>query len=152
MPINYIKKYISAEDLDAIKNHIAQIEKFTSGEIRICFQMRRAWIDRKLTTRELAMKEFFKLGMEKTKDKTGVLLFILFKEKKFEVVADEGINNKISQEKWDTITNHLIKEFKDGQYKNGINKSLEEIKEVLMKEFPRKNNDVDELSNDIVIK
>jgi len=152
MPINYIKKYISADELDAIKNHIAEIEKFTSGEIRLCFQMRRAWIDRKLTTRELAMKEFFKLGMEKTKDKTGVLLFILFKDKKFEVVADEGINNKISPEKWNVITNFLINEFKSGHYKDGIVKALDEVKEVLMKEFPRNSDDVDELSNDIVIK
>lgn len=152
MPINYIKKYISSEELEAIKNHIAYIEKSTSGEIRLCFQKTRAWIDRKLTTRELAMKEFFKLGMNKTKDKTGVLLFVLFKEKKFEVVADEGINNKISPEKWDAITNHLVYEFKGGHYKEGIVKSLDEIKDVLMKEFPRKKDDVDELSNDIVIK
>lgn len=152
MPINYIKKYISAEDLDAIKNHIAEIEKFTSGEIRLCFQIRRAWIDRKLATRDLAMKEFFKLGMDKTRDKTGVLLFILFKDKKFEVVADEGINNKISPEKWNVITNFLINEFKSGHYKDGIVKALDEVKEVLMKEFPRNSDDVDELSNDIVIK
>lgn len=152
MPINYIKKYISSEELDAIKNHIAEIENYTSGEIRLCFQMRSAWIDRKLSTRELALKEFYKLGMDKTKDKTGVLLFILFKEKKFEVVADKGINDKISQEKWDNITNHLIDEFKGGHFKNGIIKALDEIKEVLIKEFPKKNDDVDELSNDIVIK
>ena len=152
MPINYIKKYISSEELDSIKNHIAKIENYTSGEIRLCFQMRKAWIDRKLSTRELALKEFYKLGMDKTKDKTGVLLFILFKEKKFEVVADEGINDKISQEKWDKITNHLIDEFKCGHFKNGIIKALDEVQEVLMKEFPRNNDDVDELSNDIVIK
>lgn len=152
MPLNYIKKYISSEELDAIKNHIAEIEKFTSGEIRLCFQLRRAWIDRKLTTRDLAMKEFYKLGMEKTKDKTGVLLFILFKERKFEVVADEGINDKISQERWNKITNHLIDEFKAGHFKDGIIKALDEIKDTLMKEFPRKSDDADELSNDIVIK
>lgn len=152
MPVNYIKKYISSEELEAIKNHIAEIEKYTSGEIRLCFLKSRAWIDRKLTPRELALNEFHKLGMQNTKDKTGVLLFILFSEKKFEVVADEGINNKIPQDKWDVITNHLVMHFKEGRFKDGIIKALEEIKEVLMGEFPRLSDDTDELSNDIVIK
>lgn len=152
MPVNYIKKYLSSEELEAIKEHIAEIEKYTSGEIRLCFLKARAWIDRKLTPRELALKEFHKLGMQNTKDKTGVLLFILFTEKKFEIVADEGINNKISQDKWDIITNHLISNFREEKFKDGIVKALDEIKEVLIKEFPRQSDDTDELSNDIVIK
>jgi len=151
MPINYIKKYLSKEELDFITNHIAEIEKFTSGEIRICFKMKKAWVERKLSSRELAIKEFHKLGMQNTKDKTGVLLYILFKDRKFEVVADKGINEKISEEKWTVITNHLINEFKAGNFKAGIVKGLDEIKEVLIKEFPRKDDDKDELSNDIVI-
>lgn len=152
MPINYIKKYLSKEELDSITNHIAEIEKFTSGEIRICFKKNTAWAERKLTSREMALKEFHKLGMHNTKYKTGVLLYILFKERKFEVVADTGINDKISDEKWDLIKNHLINEFKEGQYKNGIIKALDEIKEVLLVEFPVKDDDTNELPNDIVIK
>jgi uncharacterized membrane protein len=151
MPINYIKKYLSKEELDSITNHIAEIEKYTSGEIRICFKRSTAWAERKHSSRELAIKEFHKLGMHNTKDKTGVLLYILFKERKFEVVADAGINKKISGEKWNDITNHLINEFKSGHFKAGIIKALDEIKEVLMKEFPRKDDDTNELSNDIVI-
>jgi uncharacterized membrane protein len=99
----------------------------------------------------MAVKEFHKLGMQNTEDKTGVLLYILFKDRKFEVVADKGINDKISDEKWEVITNHLTNEFKSGNFKSGIIKSLDEIKEVLMKEFPRKDDDINELSNDIVI-
>ncbi|MEI7485227.1 MAG: TPM domain-containing protein [Ignavibacteriota bacterium] len=152
MPVNYIKKYLSKEELDSITNHIAETEKFTSGEIRICFNKNTAWAERKLTSREMAVKEFHKLGMHNTKDKTGVLLYVLFKDRKFEVVADTGINDKISAEKWDVITNHLIGEFKSGNYKAGIIKALDEIKEVLMKEFPRKADDTNELPNDIVIK
>lgn len=151
MPINYIKKYLSKEELDSLTDHIAGIEKFTSGEIRICFKKNTAWAERKLTSRELALKEFHKLGMQNTKDKTGVLLYILFNDRKFEIVADKGINDKIPEEKWNVITNHLINEFKEGKYKDGIVKALDEIKEVLVKEFPRKADDTNELSNDIVI-
>lgn len=149
--LNYIKKYLSKEELDSLSNHIAEIEKFTSGEIRICFKKNTAWAERKLSSREMAVKEFHKLGMQNTKHKTGVLLYILFKDRKFEVVADKGINDKIPAEKWEVIKNHLTNEFKSGNFKSGIIKSLDEIKEVLIKEFPRKDDDINELSNDIVI-
>lgn len=151
MLINFITKYFSKEELDSITDYIAETEKYTSGEIRICFRNKIARADRNLTTRELALKEFHKLGMHNTKDKTGILLYILFNDRKFEIVADEGINAKISDEKWSVITNHLINEFKSGNYKSGVIKALDEIKEVLVKEFPRKAGDKNELSNDIVI-
>jgi len=151
MTINYIKKYLSKAELDSISNRIAEIEKLTSGEIRICFKKNTAWAERKLSSREMAVKEFHKLGMNNTKDKTGILLYILFKDRKFEIVADKGINEKISGEKWTVITDHLISEFKEGNYKAGIVKALDEIKEILIKEFPRKDDDTNELSNDIVI-
>ena len=151
MFINFVKKYFSKEELDSITNHIAEIEKYTSGEIRICFKRKTVWAERKLTTRELALKEFHKLGMQNTVDKTGILLYILFDDRKFEIVADEGINAKISGEKWNIITNHLVSEFKSGKYKSGIIKALDEIKAVLIKDFPRKSDDKNELPNDIVI-
>jgi uncharacterized membrane protein len=151
MPINYIKEYLSKTDLEEIKNEIGKMESFTSGEIRLCFKLKRGFHERKLTCRELAIGEFFKLGMQKTEKKTGVLIFILFREKKFEIVADEGINSKINPETWDLITSHLNTEFSQGNFKTGIIKCLNEIKNVLYKEFPVKPDDKNELPNDIVI-
>ena len=152
MPINYIKKYISTDELEEIQEEISFIEKQTSGEIRICFKARRGIFDKKLSPRDIALKEFYNLGVDKTADKTGVLIFILFSERKFEIVADEGINSKIPVEKWNFITTLLSDEFKNSNYKNGIIKCLNEIKEVLIKEFPVKSGDIDELPNEIVIK
>ncbi|MCE1164996.1 MAG: TPM domain-containing protein [Bacteroidetes bacterium] len=151
MAKNLLKKFIPDSDLNGIQNHIADIEKITSGEIRICFRMRRGWAEKKKTSRELALKEFHKLGMHNTKDATGVLIFILFGERIFEVIADKGINAKISGDKWETVKAHISGEFKKGMYKHGLIKALDEIGDVLKKEFARRGDDKDELSNDIVI-
>lgn len=151
MAFNYIKKYLSKEDLEEIKNEINKIELVTSGEIRLCFRLKKGFHERKLSYKELALKEFYRLDMQKTLDKTGILIFILFKEKKFEIIADEGINSKIHQDIWDTIIHHLKTEFSKGEYKSGIIKCLNELKQILAKEFPVKEGDKDELSNDIVI-
>lgn len=152
MAINYIKKYLSKSDFEELTEDIGKIEAETTGEIRLCFKLKRGFHERKLTSREVAMKEFFKLGMDKTEEKTGVLIFILFGEKKFEIVADEGINSKINQETWDMIINHLNTEFSQGNFKTGLLKCLNEIKIVLVKEFPARFVKKNELSNDIVIK
>ena len=152
MAKNYIKEYLSDDDLTAITNHIAEIEKFTSGEIRICFRLNKSFMEKKLSAKEIAVKEFHKLGMHKTEDKTGVLLYIIFEERSFEIVADEGINSKIDESKWNIITNHLITEFKNNSFKLGIIKCLDEIKNVLHTEFPINPDDKNELPNDIIIK
>ena len=152
MAINYIKKFLSKEDLDELKNAIGKIEEHTTGEIRLCFKLKRGFHQRKSDIREIALKEFFRLGMDKTEEKTGVLIFILFGERKFEIVADEGINSKIKQETWDLIINHLQTEFSQGNYKSGLIKCLNEIKSVLIADFPVQFKNTNELSNDIVIK
>jgi|WetSurMetagenome_2_1015567.scaffolds.fasta_scaffold31702_4 uncharacterized membrane protein len=151
MAINYIKKFLSKTELEELKNEIGKIESCTSGEIRICFKLKRGFHERKLACRELAIKEFYKLEMQKTLEKTGVLIFILFKERKFEVVADKGINSKINQKTWELITSHLNTEFVQGNFKTGLIKCLNEIKNILIKEFPIKTGDRNELPNDIVI-
>lgn len=151
MAINYIKKYLSKSDFDELKDEIGKIESHTTGEIRLCFKLKRGFHERNQNTRDVAMKEFYKLGMDKTEEKTGILIFILFKEKKFEIIADEGINSKIKQEIWDLIINHLQSEFSQGNYKTGLIKCLNEMKNVLTEEFPVKFKNTNELSNDIVI-
>lgn len=151
MPINYIKKFISIEELGEIKDKISEIEKFTSGEIRLCLKHKRTFFEKKKNPRDLALKEFFKLGMHKTEDKTGLLIFILFDERKFEIIADEGINSKISDDKWEKVKAHLKNEFSKGNFKAGLLKTLDEIKDVLITEFPIKPGDKNELSDEIVI-
>jgi uncharacterized membrane protein len=151
MALNYIKKYLSKTDLDELKNEISKIESETSGEIRLCLKLKRGFHERKLAYRELALKEFYKLEMNKTVDKTGILIFILFEEKKFEIIADEGINSKIHQGIWDIIINHIKTEFSKGKYKAGLVKCLNEIGKILIKEFPVKPGDKNELPDDIVI-
>ncbi len=152
MPKNILLKYLSDSDLTEIKEHIAETEKSTSGEIRICFRMKRGWAEKRKSSRELAVKEFHKLGMQGTKDKTGVLVYILFGEKIFEIVADTGINSKISEAGWEIIKNHLSTEFGREKYQEGLINALDEIKGVLIEHFPVSEKDTNELSNDIVIK
>ncbi len=150
MAINYVKKFLSNEDLNELKNEISKIESQTSGEIRLCLKLKKQFSERNLSHKEIALSEFYKLEINKTVDKTGVLVFVLFKDKIFEIIADEGINSKINQDKWDLITFQMKTEFSNGNFKQGLLKCLNEIGKVLIKEFPIKKDDKNELPDEIV--
>lgn len=148
----FLNKFLSSEDLNKISSGISEIEKHTSGELRVCIKNKRGIFQGKYTPRELALNEFFNSGMDRTIDKTGVLIFILFGERKFEIVADEGINSKIPDSKWDSIEQKMTDEFKKENYLNGILQAIDEIGEVLKGEFPPSSDNRDELSNDVIVK
>lgn len=152
MLINYIKNYLQKDDLDKIQEAITGIENETSGEIRLCLKLRRNFREKKLSARETAVAEFFNLGIEKTKDGTGVLIYILFRERLFEIVADKNIYEKIDKSKFDSIVQDMSSEFKNGNYLNGIIRCIGEIGNVMKKEFPRKPDDINELPDEIIIK
>lgn len=152
MAKNYLKDYLAEEDFQKITSCITEVEKKTSGEVRVCIKKRRGFFENRFEPRELALKEFAAQEMHKTKDKTGVMIFILLDEHKFEIIADEGINSKISQDKWDIITAAMTSYFKTGSFADGICNAVQSIGLTLILEFPCQPDDKDELSNEIIIK
>ena len=89
--------------------------------------------------------------MHKTKDKTGVLFFILFDEHKFEIIADEGINSKIEDSEWKTFSEKISDLFRQEKYFDGIKFVIEKIGDRLAAEFPVQSDDKNELSNEVII-
>ena len=147
----WIDKYFTTDDLTSIRNEIAEVEKTTSGEIRVCFRHKRKFFEKKDKLHEIALKEFHALGMHKTKHKTGVLIFILFHDKYFDVVADEGIHKKIPDETWKKFEELLISEFKREHFCPAIIHVIKRIGETLTKEFPCEAGDANELKDDAAI-
>ena len=147
----WLNKYLTEEDLGKIKNEIAQVEKYTSGEIRLSLREKRRFWEKLYQPHELAVKDFEKLGMADTKDKTGILIFILFKERFYDILADEGIYEKIPDGVWNDLEGKLKNEFSQGAYVNGILHIVKNMGEILTREFPRKADDVNELPDEVVV-
>lgn len=146
-----IYHFFSDDDFLRISNKIKEAEKITSGEIRVSIREELKWRDRKKEIRKLAEEEFVKLKMDSTRDKTGILLFLLLKERKFYILADEGINSKVDQNTWDKVRDDIQLNFIDGNYSQGILTGIEQVSNILAKHFPIKSDDGNELSNKIII-
>ena len=148
---DWINKYLNAEDLEAIKNEIAKVEQTTSGELRLSLRNKRILYEKLYKPRELALKDFEKLGMANTKQKTGILIFIIFSERIYDILADEGIHPKIPDSVWLNFETKLKEKFRSGNYLNGILHLINGMGEILKKEFPAEADDVDELPDEVVI-
>ena len=149
--MSLIKKYFSVSDLDAIKKACECAEKNTAGEIRVSIFEKRPPKTSKMSLPELAYAEFKNLRMDQTRDRTGILLFILLAERQFQILADEGFNAKVEQEVWDDIAEQMAEKFKNGDYLTGVVSAVKRIGEILAQWFPRKPDDINELSNEVHI-
>lgn len=142
--------FLSEEELERIKRTVSEAEKTTSGEIRVVI---RGSLDKGVgTPREQAIHEFYRLGMQNTRDKTGVLVLLVLKERKIEVIGDSGINEKIAPQTWDNIVFIMSDGIRIGERCKTICAAVIKIGAILSYHFPRKSDDTNELLNEVIIK
>lgn len=143
--------FFSDDDFLRITKRITEAEKTTSGEIRVAMKESKPSAGRNKDIRDLAVEEFVKLNMHATRDKTGILLYLLLKERQFHILADSGINEKVNPSTWDNLRDKIQTEFKNGKFTEGILICISEVGEILSSHFPIKPDDTNELSNRVVL-
>lgn len=132
-------------DEKAVMAAINSAEKMTSGEIRVSVAPF-FWGDVGI----LAGKAFKRLGMTETKDRNGILFFIVPSRRKFTVLGDSGIHAKVGQEFWDKLAIALSKNFSRGDFTAGLVEAINEAGAALAAHFPYEGElDMDELSNEV---
>jgi len=98
-----------------------------------------------------AVRYFMESGVYRTKDRTGILIFISQLERRVELLADQGISEKIPQEKWDSIVQHIIAGIRSNQLIKHLGEAIEECGNLLSEHFPIQADDINELKDDISI-
>jgi putative membrane protein len=98
----------------------------------------------------LAMRQFFAQGLQHTEHRTGVLIFACAAEHYAEIVADAGINAKVTPEVWQRAIDALTTAVKEGRPGDGFIAAIEQCGVVLAEHFPPGALDRDELPNKLV--
>jgi len=140
------KEFLSKLDHDRIVGAIKEAESKTSGEIRVYIQRGQLEAD-PLTA---AQKKFQELGMEKTRERNGVLIFVAPRAHKFAVVGDKGIHEKCGEQFWQDVVGKMRAHFQGEKFSDALAEAIEEAGRALAANFPRKGTDKDELSDEIV--
>ena len=146
-----IYHFISDDEMLRISNRIKEVEKTTAGEICVAVKEHLHFLQRNKPIDALAEKEFVRLGVDKTRDKTGILIFVLLPKRQFYIMADTGINEKVPENTWDSIKDEMQKMFLTGEFSKGIIHGVQKVGNILSEHFPVKPDDMDEISNEIII-
>ncbi len=100
---------------------------------------------------ERATRYIMESGVYNTKDRTGILIFISIMERRVELLADSGINELISPEKWQNIVDNIIKGIRQKEIVDHLVESINECGNLLAEHFPIQTDDKNELTDDIEI-
>jgi uncharacterized membrane protein len=139
------KQLLRAIDTERVKEAITQSEQRTSGEVAVSVAPL-FWGN----VERAAEKAFARLGMTQTALRNGVLIFVVPARRRFVVLGDKGIHEKVGQEFWQTVAAHLESHFRMGQFTEGLIGAINEIGDQLAAHFPYLGErDVNELSNEV---
>ncbi len=141
---------VTAEDLltkqqrEQVAQAIAEAERSTSSEIRVHLEDH---IEEDVL--DHAAYIFEELGMHRTAERNGILIYICVADRTMAVIGDKGINEKVPEGFWDGLIGSLRSHFQQGLYAEGLILAVKTVGSLAARYFPRNSNDRNELSNEV---
>ncbi|APU68738.1 MAG: TPM domain-containing protein [Bacteroidota bacterium] len=137
--------FLTKAEEEAIVDAIRKAELQTSGEIRVHLEPTSGKTD----IFERAMEVFHLLKMDNTKQSNGVLIYVAVEDRNFVIYGDQGINDKVADDFWESTKDVIVSHFKKGHFKQGLVDGILMAGEQLQKHFPYDQGDINELSDQI---
>ena len=140
------EELLSKGDLERVREAVHRAEARTSGEIRV--HLDDTIVDDVLDHAAFVFEE---LGMHRTQDRNGVLIFVSVAQRRAAVIGDIGIHEKLPHGFWNETLSVILEHFKTDRYCEGLCMGVERLGEQLRTHFPRANADRNELSDEVSI-
>lgn len=137
-------KQFTDEQQAEIVHAIQRAEGRTSGEIRLAIEPHC-----KGEPMDRAAVYFQRLGMDQTALRNGVLIYIAMEDHQFAIIGDTGIHAKVSSAFWEETKELVLRRFRQGDIVQGLIDGINHAGERLQHFFPRQDDDVNELPNEI---
>src|ERR1043166_6123709 len=114
------RTFFTTEQQQEIRRAIVRAELNTSGEIRV-------HIDDKCPEDVLdrAASTFQKLKMTRTELRNGVLFYLAVVDRKFAILGDKGINEKVPADFWDSIKEEMQVHFRKEKFTEGLCRGID---------------------------
>ncbi len=99
---------------------------------------------------ERCLAAFTAHGLHYTKAHTGILILISLLERRVQILADRGINEKVPPGTWDEIVSLETSGLKSGRACDAFCQAIQRCGDILAAHFPRSPDDRDELEDKLV--
>jgi len=117
---------------DTLIGAIREAEQKTSGSIHVLIS------HKKVTDAvALAQKEFLRLGLNKSPQHNGVLIFVAPRSHKFAVIGDEGVHAKCGDTFWQELARAMSDYFRKSEFSDGLIHGVKKAGELLSAHFPQ---------------
>jgi uncharacterized membrane protein len=140
------KDFLDKLEHDRIVSAIKTAEENTSGQIRVYVQRGELAGDPLIA----AQKKFQKLGMQATRERNGILIFVVPRARKFAVIGDEGIHRKCGDEFWEQLVERMRAHFQKENFTDALVEAIEEAGKLLARHFPKTAAPQNELPDEII--
>ena len=147
----WARRVLSDADLDAIVAAVREAERGASAEVRVHIERRIAHGLRRRTSdpMERARQVFAALGMHRTRHRSGVLIYLALEDRKLAIVGDEGVHARVGDDYWTSVRDRMVDRLRAGAVRGAVVGAVTEVGATLARLFPRRPDDVDELSDDV---
>jgi len=98
----------------------------------------------------LAYAQFLKQGLHHTENRNGLLLFVSVGERYVEIIADQGINDRVPKDTWRSLVDEFISRVKQNKFAEGFLVAIEQSGKILQEHFPVAPMDKNELPNHLI--
>ena len=139
--------------LERIEAAIRRSESAHSGELRFAVEAGLDFLPlvKGITPRQRALEVFSRLGVWDTEHNSGVLIYLQLVDRDIEIVADRGINARVEQAQWEAICRRMEDAFRAGRFEQGVLDGVGEITALLVRHFPARGANPDELPDRPVV-
>lgn len=100
---------------------------------------------------EAAAREFIRRGLTRTRDKTGVLIYVALAEHHAEILADTGVADRVGPDIWGDIIEELTASIRAGAMADGLDATIRRAGAILAEHAPARFEDEDELPNKVIL-
>lgn len=140
-----IMSILNTEEQEQIAHAVSRAENRTSGEIRVVVEN----IVGDMTAIQKATQYFEELDMHKTVLRNGVLIYLAVVDHQFAIIGDIGIHSRVSEDFWELTKERMLPHFRTGDFLRGIIEGVHEAGEQLHHFFPKQEDDINELPNEV---
>ncbi|WP_114970718.1 TPM domain-containing protein [Rhodoferax ferrireducens] len=103
------------------------------------------------SARERAIEVFSKLRVWDTQYNNGLLIYVLLADRAVEIVADRGIDAKVSSQEWNKICQQMETAFRQSNYEGGVLSGVQAVTQHLVAHFPAYGHNGNELPDKPVL-
>ena len=133
-----VRRALPESAVQALEAQVQASEAHHGGEICICVEagLPTSYLWKRLTARQRALTLFGKLRVWDTEANNGVLIYLLLADNAIEIVADRGLNSRVSLPQWQALIERLREHLGKGRFQDGLNQAVLEVDRLLSEHFP----------------